>query len=115
MGEINARVDDRHDGVSRPRRYVPCLRSVDVGIEHAAGLADVIETVELAEVRIVGEDGVCCDFLIRLEVGESPVARQIVLQAARRAGSLHEHQTGESKSGQDLQAVTGWVDQPRRV
>ena len=79
MGEINARVDDRHDGVSRPRRYVPCFRSVDVGIEHAAGLAHVIEAVEPAEVRIVGEDGVRRDFLIGLKVGQSPVARQVAL------------------------------------
>jgi len=55
--QIDAGVDDRDEGPARSGRDVPRLLGMDVGAGLAAGLAGIVEAVELRVPRIVRREG----------------------------------------------------------
>jgi hypothetical protein len=57
MVVIDAGVDHRHDRRANAGRQVPSLRSIDIGIGRAAGLAGVVQAPLRRQPRIVGDGG----------------------------------------------------------
>ena len=68
MAEVDAAVDNGDRDVLAPRRHVPGLRGVDVGIDLAAALPGVVQAPQLAERRVVRNRREDRDEMVRLDV-----------------------------------------------
>ena len=67
---VNAGVDDGDHYAVVARAVIPGFRGVDVSVDQAPGLAGVVQSPQLAEVRIVGEEGGCDDVIEFAELNQ---------------------------------------------
>ena len=89
MAVVDAGVDHAHNDRAAARRDIPSLWGVDVGIDRAPRLPDVVESVELRERWIIG-----CRRdprrAVAAERGDSHVGGEILLHGAQRRRGSHE-------------------------
>ena len=102
VGPIDSSVDDAHHDRATAGGAIPGFWGIDVGIDNAAGLPDVMEAVEPRILRVVRRgrhvhDGISC------ELRHSGLFAQIPLDVTDGSCCPHQHLPGQAEPLHNLQ------------